>query len=76
MLTLKMLKKISESTHGVKTEVIVADFAAGPSAYEGIRQALADKDVGVLVNNVGVIPDYPMFLTEVNQETHLQIILI
>ena len=59
---------VSESTYGVKTEVVVADFAVGPSAYDAIREALFDKDVGVLVNNVGVIPDYPMFLIEVNQE--------
>lgn len=57
---------MKESKHGVKTEVVVADFAAGPAVYEDIRRALESKDVGILVNNVGVIPEYPMFLTEVS----------
>ena len=60
------LNKISESKHGVKTAVVVADFAAGSSCYSDIRRSIEDKDVGVLVNNVGVIPEYPMYLTEVN----------
>ncbi len=61
-----MLIFLKESKHGVKTEVVVADFAAGPAVYEDIRRALESKDVGILVNNVGVIPEYPMFLTEVS----------
>jgi len=67
---------LKESKHGVKTEVVVADFAAGPAVYEDIRRALESKDVGILVNNVGVIPEYPMFLTEVSNVVKSHIFMI
>lgn len=60
-----------ESKHGVKTAIVVADFADGAACYDDIRRSLESKDVGVLVNNVGVIPEYPMYLTEVNPLDHL-----
>jgi short-subunit dehydrogenase len=64
--TLRQCKlTLIETTHGVKTELVVADFAAGPSCYDVIKRSVEGRDVGVLVNNVGVIPDYPMYLTEV-----------
>ena len=43
----------------------MADFAAGRSCYDVIKRGLEGRDIGILVNNVGVIPDYPMYLTEV-----------
>jgi short-subunit dehydrogenase len=60
-----------ESKHGVKTAIVVADFADGAACYDDIRRSLESKDVGVLVNNVGVIPEYPMYLTEVNPLDYL-----
>ncbi|CAN0145482.1 inactive hydroxysteroid dehydrogenase-like protein 1 [Lampetra fluviatilis] len=48
----------------VRTLEIVADFNHGPAAYGDIARALEGMDVGVLVNNVGVMPVVPgPFLT-------------
>ncbi|CAL4059354.1 unnamed protein product, partial [Meganyctiphanes norvegica] len=41
--------------YGIETSVIVADFGDGQSIYDHIAKGLEGKDIGVLVNNVGVI---------------------
>jgi len=51
--------------YNVEVEIVVADFAQGKPAYDSIRISLDSKDIGILVNNVGIISEYPMFLTEV-----------
>ena len=38
----------------VKVEVIIADFGEESFIYTNIEERLADKDIGILVNNVGV----------------------
>ncbi|XP_032829427.1 inactive hydroxysteroid dehydrogenase-like protein 1 [Petromyzon marinus] len=43
----------------VRTLEVVADFGRGPAAYGDITRALEGMDVGVLVNNVGVMPVVP-----------------
>merc|ERR1711974_141662 len=56
----ELLKKIANEIHteyGVKVEVIVADFGKGSSIYKDIEAGLVGKDIGVLVNNVGVASD-------------------
>ncbi|KAK8388537.1 hypothetical protein O3P69_020489 [Scylla paramamosain] len=45
---------------GVETEVVQADFMNGRPIYEDIAKHLQDKDIGVLVNNVGVMLSHPM----------------
>jgi len=53
----ELLNKIADeimSQYKVKVEVIIADFGAGPSIYKNIEDSLLNKDIGVLVNNVGV----------------------
>ncbi|XP_072278969.1 inactive hydroxysteroid dehydrogenase-like protein 1 [Pyxicephalus adspersus] len=65
------LKNVSEAitgTYGVKTHLIVADFSLGHKVYAHIKEALKDVDVGILVNNVGVLNDYPQFTTEVPED--------
>jgi hypothetical protein len=49
---LRELSKEIELRHGVKTRVIAADLARAESAEE-IARAVADLDVGILVNNAG-----------------------
>lgn len=46
----------------------MADFALGEQIYGPIRSALENRDIGILVNNVGVISEYPKYLTEVRPE--------
>ncbi|CAL4065227.1 unnamed protein product, partial [Meganyctiphanes norvegica] len=53
----KVAHEIS-SEFGVETIVIVADFVRGREIYAYIEQQLQGKDIGILVNNVGVFaPD-------------------
>merc|ERR1739838_240369 len=41
--------------YGLETSVVIADFGNGQSIYGHIAKELEGKDIGVLVNNVGVI---------------------
>jgi len=52
-----------ESTYKVRTEVIQADFSEA-DVYTAIEARLADKEVAVLVNNVGVMTDHPKYCHE------------
>lgn len=58
------LEKIAEdikSQHGVDTRVIVFDFVQ-QYGYEKIEEQLKDLDIGVLINNVGMVyPDHIYF---------------
>ncbi|XP_015787006.1 inactive hydroxysteroid dehydrogenase-like protein 1 [Tetranychus urticae] len=58
----------------VEVEQISADFNEGPSIYRLIEQKLRGKEIGILINNVGVMPARPSpFLT--NDSDYLQRIL-
>jgi 17beta-estradiol 17-dehydrogenase / very-long-chain 3-oxoacyl-CoA reductase len=60
----------------VKVEFIEADFSKGHNVYKAIETGLVGKDIGILVNNVGVIPPHPMYFTEVIlNETHRKFFL-
>ena len=61
---------ISESQHGVQTKLVIADFSDKTlEIYEDIRDSIADLDIGILVNNVGVIQSQPAYFNEVDEET-------
>ena len=66
------LSEISDSirsNHDVEVEYLVIDFAKGLEVpYKNIENFLGDKDIGILVNNVGVIPPYPMYFDEISEE--------
>ncbi|XP_068116320.1 hydroxysteroid dehydrogenase-like protein 1 isoform X2 [Hyperolius riggenbachi] len=65
------LKKVSESiaaTYGVKTRFIQSDLNLGRQVFPAIKEGLKDLDVGILVNNAGVLYDYPDIFTEVPEE--------
>jgi 17beta-estradiol 17-dehydrogenase / very-long-chain 3-oxoacyl-CoA reductase len=66
----------SESTYAVKTKYIVADFSEGKHIYDNIRQQLQLLDVGVLVNNVGRMYDFPDDLDNISEDLLWQIINI
>ncbi|KAJ1888485.1 hypothetical protein LPJ66_008551 [Kickxella alabastrina] len=55
---------------GVEARVLAVDFAkVSVEQWAEIQRQVDDVRVGVLVNNVGVSYDYPMFLEEVSEET-------
>jgi 17beta-estradiol 17-dehydrogenase / very-long-chain 3-oxoacyl-CoA reductase len=62
--------------YSVKTKYIVADFGAGKEIYDNIRVQLQSLDVGVLINNVGRMYDYPDDLDNISEELIWQIINI
>ncbi|XP_041973379.1 inactive hydroxysteroid dehydrogenase-like protein 1 [Aricia agestis] len=49
-----------ETKYLVTTKTIVADFSTGTKVYAHIEAELRDLAVGILVNNVGVLNEYPM----------------
>jgi len=60
------LKRVAhdiESKHNVKTDIIQADFK-NESVYTDIEQRLAEKEISVLINNVGVMIAHPKFYEE------------
>lgn len=68
-------KEISD-TYCVDTLVIDVDFTSGPEIYEKIKNGIRGKEIGVLVNNVGVsyvCPDF--FLSIPNREAFIQNII-
>ncbi|XP_075045007.1 inactive hydroxysteroid dehydrogenase-like protein 1 isoform X2 [Mixophyes fleayi] len=74
---MEKLQKVSETisaAYRVKTRFIVADLSKGREVFPPIKEALKDVDVGILVNNAGVLYDYPAYLTEVPEDKSLEII--
>ena len=63
------LKEIASDIQGeydnIAIEIIEIDFNDGDDIKNVIVDALAGKDIGILVNNVGVILPYPMYFNEV-----------
>ncbi|XP_039603098.1 very-long-chain 3-oxoacyl-CoA reductase-like [Polypterus senegalus] len=55
MERLKNVAAEIEKQHGQKTRIIQADFTGGYSIYEGIEEKLKGLEIGILVNNVGMI---------------------
>uniref|UniRef100_A0A8C4X7H3 Hydroxysteroid (20-beta) dehydrogenase 2 n=1 Tax=Erpetoichthys calabaricus TaxID=27687 RepID=A0A8C4X7H3_ERPCA len=56
--SMERLKNVAteiEKQHGQKTRIIQADFTEGYSIYEGIEEKLKGLEIGILVNNVGMI---------------------
>ena len=69
------LKEIASDIQGeydnIAIEIIEIDFNDGDDIRNVIVDALAGKDIGILVNNVGVILPYPMYFNEVcNLDLH------
>ncbi|CAK1603609.1 unnamed protein product [Parnassius mnemosyne] len=60
--------------YSVKTKIIVADFSTGFEVYQYIEEQLKDIPLGILVNNVGVLYEYPTWLWEVPQTKLWEII--
>ena len=62
-----LLQKIAtdlRNQHGIQVEIIVADFGKGSSIYPAIESGISGKDIGILVNNVGVLFGFDYFHKE------------
>ncbi|XP_065355735.1 inactive hydroxysteroid dehydrogenase-like protein 1 [Calliphora vicina] len=57
-----------EAEYKVKTKWIAADFSQGKEIYKHIEQELAGIPVGILVNNVGKMYDYPDELEKIPED--------
>lgn len=57
--------EILQENPGIEVKIIVADFSKGREIYDTLREQLEDIPVGILVNNVGMMYSYPMYLGEV-----------
>ncbi|XP_053305769.1 inactive hydroxysteroid dehydrogenase-like protein 1 [Spea bombifrons] len=71
------LQTVSEAIaakYGVQTSFIEADFSKGREVFPAIRDGLKHVDVGILVNNAGVLYEYPERVTEVPEDKVWEII--
>ncbi|XP_023301046.2 hydroxysteroid dehydrogenase-like protein 1 isoform X1 [Lucilia cuprina] len=57
-----------EAEYKVKTKWIAADFSKGREIYQHIENELAGIPVGILVNNVGKMYDYPDELEKIPED--------
>ncbi|XP_050444417.1 very-long-chain 3-oxoacyl-CoA reductase-like isoform X3 [Adelges cooleyi] len=58
--------------YSVNTKIIEADFIDNNSdLYDRIEKELRDLDVGVLVNNVGMMNEFPIFFLEIDKKNPL-----
>ncbi|XP_050548394.1 inactive hydroxysteroid dehydrogenase-like protein 1 [Daktulosphaira vitifoliae] len=63
-----------EKEYNVQTKIIQADFSKGQVVFDRISNVLKDVDIGILVNNVGMQYEYPMYLDELPEATVWDII--
>ncbi|XP_042869196.1 inactive hydroxysteroid dehydrogenase-like protein 1 isoform X2 [Penaeus japonicus] len=55
------------SEYGVETDIVQADFSLGRSVYGNIAKHLQGKDIGILVNNVGMLVT-PRLFCEISED--------
>ena len=73
---LQTVAKEIEETFNVETAVIDVDFTSGPEIYNKIKERVKSKEIGVLVNNVGISNKAPdMFLESPDREQLIQDII-
>lgn len=60
----------------MKTKYIAADFGEGKEIYENIKQQMQLLDVGILINNVGRMYDFPDELDNIPESLLWQILNI
>ncbi|MCL4141473.1 UNVERIFIED_CONTAM: hypothetical protein GTU68_021140, partial [Idotea baltica] len=56
------------SKYNVETEVVQVDFSDGRPVYEKVSKAFKNKEIGMLINNVGLMLPYPKYYSNVTEE--------
>jgi 17beta-estradiol 17-dehydrogenase / very-long-chain 3-oxoacyl-CoA reductase len=72
---LEAVKAEIEEKHNVQVEIVAADLGKA-TAFAPVQAALEGKDIGVLVNNVGISYDYPDELLNISDERIDQLIAL
>ncbi|CAL1292711.1 unnamed protein product [Larinioides sclopetarius] len=65
-----------EKDFKVQTFTIQADFSVGKEIYSNIQKQLEDKEIGILINNVGVMYDFPEVFANVPEKKLWELINI
>lgn len=73
---LEKLKKTAEEleTYGILTDIIQVDFSKGSENFSHIKENLKDKDIGILVNNVGTLLNHPCLFLQVENSEFVELI--
>ncbi|KAK8726951.1 hypothetical protein OTU49_010158, partial [Cherax quadricarinatus] len=69
--TQEKLEKVAQEIRGqyeVETDIVRADFTDGRPIYDNIRKHLEGKEVGILVNNVGVVGSIPCLFKDAPED--------
>lgn len=58
-----------QSKYNIETRVVPLDFSlSSPNLYDGVRNAVRDLDIGILVNNVGMSYDHADFFENLTED--------
>lgn len=64
----KTKNEITQENPTIEVKIIVADFSKGKEIFEKLAEQFKDIPIGILVNNVGLMYNYPMYVGEVPED--------